>query len=160
MLTWLRIIVSCFCLVLCVLCAALWVRSYIACDVAARVSRYALATAANYKGSIDGTVEVSPEMFPRQMHAEYHLSYGSPMRDQLERRNGFFGFYWSRSETDNSRSWQYCFPLWPFVIIFALTSVVTRPRPRFQFELRDLWILLSVLALMLGTIFSMFRGDF
>jgi hypothetical protein len=32
MVTWLRIIVSCFCLVLCVLLAALWVRSYFVTD--------------------------------------------------------------------------------------------------------------------------------
>jgi hypothetical protein len=167
MVTWLRIIVSCFCLVLCVLFAALWVQSYRSCMVAILASINHLtpmapedeiwATSCS-RGIIH--IHINPpqratktkwiwDVIPTsRVHADLQLS---PYQNQyITTWKGWFGFGYSVFRMNGQISRRLTLPIWMPTVVCGLLAVLTRSKPRWRFGLRDLFALTTVAALVIG----------
>jgi hypothetical protein len=158
MVTWLRIIVSCFCLTFFVLLTWLWVRSYFNTDTAARISGFSQFEIHSHLGILSFDLYTGTE---RRLNAattpayQFRRSNAAGMRDS----KGILGFYWRSS---GPSSWgfshtEFTLPLWPLIWLFGLPAFFIRPKPRWQFGLRDIMLFLTMFGLAFGAITSLIR---
>lgn len=172
MVTWLRRIASYFCLVMCVLFAALWVRSYFTSDliVTTDLSGDVRDLSSNFQlnegrmfyqqrtvedGKLDRIAQMTPELFPHTnyKYQKWLTTSGSnrvsmPVPPKLEK---FFGIGWRSSVARNGdEHFQWVFPLWLPVVGLGLVATALRPKPRWRFGLRDLLALTTIAAVIVG----------
>lgn len=161
MLTWLRIIVSSFCLVLCVLFAALWLQSY-------RSTTAVILAPTNYPPPLleiwgthcsSGLIRLHYD--PKQSSTKtkwiwYNIPASSnlqlsPYQNQyITTWKGMFGFGWSVSRFNGDISRTLTLPVWMPMVVCGLLSVLIRSKPRWQFGLRDLFAVTTAAALIIG----------
>jgi hypothetical protein len=148
MVTWLRIIVSCFCLVLCILLAALWVCSY----------------------QTPGNVAKQPVLIDHNMLLGFTNAFGYvsiwydgdgrsvPWRwkklniRSMENVNDYVGI------RSLKFGWGVTGPHWFFMLIAAILAVVSRPAPRWRFGMRELLVISTIGAVVVGTTAAVFRA--
>jgi hypothetical protein len=176
MVTWLRIIVSFFCLVLCVLFAALWVRSYFVADsistIDLSVSPHETGTLqvsrgeANYQyadhpAGLDHMLKIFPRRFPDGVRtSRMWLTYKATSLGK--RRSGFkpdfellgIGFY-TEAGRDGQHFLGWRLPFWILVFTSGIIAYAAKPTPRRQFGMRELLVLLTVGAITVGTLVIM-----
>jgi hypothetical protein len=167
MLTWLRIIVSCFCLVLCVLFAALWVRSYSSGDTI----RYAQRSEIDFDNdtkvmpgdlwsatSGDGIVLLKHQSGSSDS-ADWTVNYFPEVTPWFGGTN-FFGFAFLQYNSPNADASATAvgMPHWFLVLLIATISLVVKPKPRFRFGLRELFVLSTVGAITVGTLVIVLRA--
>jgi hypothetical protein len=164
MLTWLRRIVSCFCLVLCVLFAALWVRSYLTADSITTVDMRSGVE------DLSSTFQVNKGtlFYQRVIHEDGKLRWLTPMPDNSPhdkhsvwmpavlvgpppKFKSILGVGWHTSTgRQGERYFQWLLPIWSLVLTTALLAIAIRPKPRSRFGLRDLFTLTTVAAVVMG----------
>jgi hypothetical protein len=151
MLTWLRRIAACIFLTLAILFAALWVRSYFTRDLVARVSRCSRVTAESIKGAVFGEVISSREpIFP---YPSSVYQFRSRPSARVGLTHALTGFHWEKKLLGKTTYLtNYRFPLWPVVLILSVTAIVILPKPRLRFSLFALFLLLTMVAISIGTI--------
>jgi hypothetical protein len=180
MLTWLRIIVSSFCLVLCVLFAALWVQSY-------RSTMVVAITPINSRSGLSGMNEFLSVWCSRGLvriqitpHPTRVTIYTNPRHPNISRNStrtkwiwdivprsadlqitplqtqylttwkGWFGFGWSVSRFNGNVSRTLTFPILMPTVVCGFLAVLIRSKLRWQFGLRDLFAVTTVAALIIG----------
>lgn len=162
MLIWLRIIVSSFSLAMCILFSVLWVRSFFCQDLAVRQTGYTILRLTSSQGVIRGEYYSSISRIDMDTRTIYQFRSRDAARGGTKSDKGLLGFYfWNPSDT----SWggmqfiEFRFPPWPFVLLTALGALLVRPKPRLQFGLRDLILLVTFLGIMLGAIASLINAS-
>ena len=157
MLTWLRIVVSCFCLVLCVLFAALWVRSSSYLDVIDQGPSYRRVALMSRMGIFSLTV-LDPPMGPwtdargRWLGAKANL-----WSTQSNSQSKSFGWRYKQGSTGQAALSVYL-PHWLLVIIAGCIAYFAKPKPRWQFGLRELFVLSTIGAITVGTLAAVLRA--
>ena len=159
MLTWLRIAVSCFCLVLCVLFVALWIESYNSYNSV-------------YKRTLEGRPTFHIIRILEASRGQIKLNYEDrfnehyPTKWGLDRDEAFnfggrkrtIGFGWSMGATSKFRYRSILLPIWFPTIISGLIAYVAKPKPRWQFGSRELLTLTSAVAITAGTFAALVRS--
>lgn len=169
MLTWLRIIVSCFCLVLCVLFAAIWVQSYRSCMVA-------ILARADYPPPIlqiwgtycsRGLIQVHYDPKHSSPKTKWildivpgstDLQLVSLQTQYLTTWKGMFGFGCSVSRFNGQVSRTLTFPIWMPKAVFGFLTILIRPMPRWRFGLHELFVLTTIVAIIASAVVVFLRG--
>jgi hypothetical protein len=171
MLTWLRIIVSCFCLVLCVLFAASWVRSYICIDLVVtadmrfnqwRTSIFEISSGQLrfQQAAIDGKPSELEMRVILKGQPVVHRWSDAELGKWVGPQSTYLGFavHSSTDRQSGKRHLQWSVPHWALVFVFGLAAYAAKPRPRFRFGLRELIVLSTVVAITLGTFIIVLRA--
>lgn len=170
MVTWLRIVVSCFCLVTCVLFTASWVRSYFRADSVAtydmRFNQWRSNTFQIARGRLcfqQGTQDGEPS--PREMQAifskgrllvRHWLITNKPM--WAGPKSTYIGFaYNSSTNRSGKRFLSWSLPHWFLVSAMAILAFVVKPKPRWQFGLRELFLIFTFGAIAAGSLALVLR---
>jgi hypothetical protein len=147
MVAWLRIIVSCFCLVLCVLFAALWVRGWFYYDIVERVA--VVSETKVMRTWLIGLGAVIYQEYPRT-HSGSEARWKSSYRPTADWRDNLYPpFLYFRWEY-NSRRTYVAFPTGFAAVMNAFGAYFAKPKPRRQFGLRDIFVLSTVVTLIVG----------
>jgi hypothetical protein len=157
MLTWLRITVSCFCMVLCVSFAALWVRSYYHTDTLRSLYRenIAITKVRDHVISNYGSAKIYFRTGgnPVWKTAKWDLlSSDYPPKPQRQ------WFSWKRGSMGGARLNIVTIPYWFAVPSIALLATAIRPKPRWRFGLRELFVLSTIGAITIGTLAVVLRA--
>ena len=144
---------SCFCLVLCVLFAMLWVRSSDYVDsIEARSSK----TAVSIKSWIGG-VRFRLIIWPKKHFVSNRGFWVSmPTGDSTfpPRR---YDMKYERSR-EGTRLYEVLVPDWFLVVLTGLIAFFAKPKPRFRFGIRELFALSTVGAITVGTFAAVLRA--
>lgn len=162
MVAWLRIIVSCFSLALCIMFSTLWMRSYFYRDLAIRQTGFTLLRLNNSQGVIRGEFYRSKSRIDMCTSTVYQFRSRDAPRGGGGKIKGFLGFYiWNPSDSSwrGNQFIEFSFPPWPFVLLTAPAALLVRPTPRWRFGLRDLMMLITFLGIMLGVITSLINAS-
>lgn len=153
MLTWLRIVVSCFCLVLCVLLVALWVRSCFYVDLIDQGPKYRRASLRNRRHVIELFVFDPPMYDPRDRQDRWFRGrLGGNVPSQS-------WFYWRYKNDPRGRSYIVArVPHWLLVLATALVAYGAKPKPRWKFGMRELFVLSTIGAITVGTLAVVLRA--
>jgi hypothetical protein len=172
MVTWLRIIVSCFCLVLCVLFAALWARGFFLTDVVTsldlkqdwnstfQIGRgLLLYQQVTHTGSrLERFIEINPELIP-QGQTNYRKWITVKGTVVPEPKNTFLRIsYCASTSWDGTRYLGWSFPHWMIVGTCGLIATVAKSRPRWKFGMRELLVLLTVGTCTVGSLAVFLRA--
>ncbi len=178
MLTWLRIIVSCFCLVLCVSFAALWPRSYSWYERVTLITPYveAIIEVSFYNGPPKGTAAFRVYFLPDGSmggFAELSRRPVTPVRNRVTpvtfgnrvpvivriRGDGILGF---KAKAYHSvigpRILTLQAPHWFLIALTAILAYIAKPKPRWQFGMRELFVLSTIGAITVGALAIMLRA--
>ncbi|QEG34838.1 hypothetical protein Pr1d_21230 [Bythopirellula goksoeyrii] len=171
MLTWLRLFLSCFCIVLCVLFTALWVRSWYYLDTVFE-SRLILSSIQlqRIEESIIsanrvigyGTNDRKGWSFVDKVADESRWHWTTtPLRQgnpQIKIMPAFLGFqYVNEMKPNGTRFRGIRLPIWFLVLSTGLIAAAIRPIPRWQFGLRELFVLSTIAAFILGPLGILMR---
>ena len=160
MLTWLRIVVSCVCLVLCVLFAALWVRSYYYGDFVQKTFRvsprtsYNLTIATSGKGSI--SLHLGVQSGPNIKFVNWR--FDSESTAEYTPEGHWLNFVWLTLRYEYRNVRHILFPHWFAILIFGFTAYLVKPKPRWQFGMRELFVLSTIGAITVGTLAAVLRA--
>jgi hypothetical protein len=159
MLPRLRTIVSCFCLVLCVLFAALWVRSCFRFDfVTQRVRGPVDSPNAIKFGFGQGIAAYERDRNPSKNAGKVLWRRGS-VTLPVASKTLFLNFEWVAWTHPNGATYERVrIPIWCFILFTLLLAIAIRPQPRWRFGLRDLFTLTTVAALVIGPLAFWLRG--
>lgn len=158
MLAWLRIIVSCFCLVLCVLFAALWVRSYYHTDTLSTLYRKSIVSVLVRDHAISNYGSMKLYFItggdPAWKTAKWDLSSSDyPPKPQRQ------WFRWNKFRMGGARVNTVTIPHWFAVLSTALLVIAIRPKPRWRFGLRELFLISTFGAFAFGTLAMLMRAS-
>ncbi len=174
MLTWLRIVVSCFCLVLCVLFTALWVLSYVRTVIydtteispnLYRVNYYLIAQGTlSFKQRTSDGKDIGADVnarqsFPPDGHMLRRKWETIDHVPQIRPKSNFLGIgYRSLNSRSGIKVIEWSLPYWILVAIFGLTAFIAKPKPRWRFGLRELFVLSTIGAITVGTLAFVLRA--
>ncbi len=160
MFTWLRIVVSCFCLVLCFLFAALWVRSYYYCDYI-----HGIASSPVVPTHVTSLVSLRGE-FSAQRMTQRGKVYVPAVWEWLPHvpieeppyRPGILGFEWSHTPWAGGGQSAINFPIWFLWLTNGTAAFIAKPMPCWRFGLRELFVLSTIAAITIGTLTAVLRA--
>jgi hypothetical protein len=161
-----RIVVTCFFLLLCVLFAALWVRSYLYGDNF-EAMRYWKTEGTGSKIPADQYTlsSVSGVIFFRHLPGSHRgtLTWDFSYRDtdpKFALRRGIFGFYWRRGPLgapgkplpgpNKLLMTAFSIPHWFLVLVTASLAIAIKPKPHWHFSLRQIVVFTTLFAVLLG----------
>lgn len=156
MLTWLRIIVSCFCMVVCVLFAALWARSYIHWDIFSYHDSSRWLSMSVSQGVLnidtglwsDATHEL-PRLYWQQM---------DPVQPKLGPGERLAKMPWFECEVYATGVSHLLIAIWLPVLTAIVLATLIRPQPRLRFGLRELFVLSTIGAITVGILAVVLRS--
>jgi hypothetical protein len=140
---------------------AIWisVRSYFYSDTIARVTGYSQATAESIKGVVRGEVYAGNERINTYTDSVYQFRTHPTGRGPIRYDSGLMGFHWKHDNWKGRHLIEYRFPLWPLLVAVALATFLVRPKPKLRFGLFDLSLLVTMLAIAVGTSVSLMNAS-
>jgi len=143
----LRIAAACFCLVLCIGFVALWVQIYSTYGQLFKTGRFSVC---NQEGSLClvWKTEAAKKTGPRLVDKAVKLKHKQKKRTT----SNVVGF----APAD-----RYCFPhwlIWSPVLLTGGLAVLLKPKPRLKFSLRELLLLTTITAVVLGAVAALGRA--
>jgi hypothetical protein len=154
-----RLALSYVAFVLAALFALLWLRSYFYSDIAARTTQGSLSSQYSHLllESINGVIRgkifsaESPGKPLAPVAYQFRSRKASPVNAANRRTS--LGFYW-KSEVwgKRSRYTEFSAPHWTFVLVIAFLAIALRPKPRWRYGVRDLFVFLTVTAIIVGIV--------
>ena len=164
MLTWLRIVVSCFCLVLCFLFAGLLVSSYYRHDYLLHhepplAHNQMILVAAN--GVVGFQRLTSQPVVYGRKGWEWAIDpvRQRPHRPVIPIKPALIAFRWSHITNKNGPGHTILqLPIWFLALTTALIAYGAKPKPRWRIGLRELFVLSTIGAITVGTIAAVLRA--
>jgi hypothetical protein len=150
MIIWLRIIVSCFCIVLCALFGTMWVRSY----QQGTIIGVAIFAVPNPNGASPiweigcsrGQIRIiHAGRFPNLRRVEWKWYTTKPFDLAAGVKNGRIMVYGDEFQVT-------LLPLWLLTLTNSLIAILIRPKPWWRFRLLELCILSTTVAIISGFI--------
>lgn len=163
MVTWLRIVVSCFCLVLCVLFSMLWVRSHYQYDYLGYMARLPRNQMVLMAAEGSARFQRQRQVVGSTSEPLWFWSTKPPRTTPLPPPTtgvvnpGLLGFRWYHRTSKDSLSIEAKLPIWFLVLTTGLIACVVRPKPRWQFGMRELFTLSTVGAITIGMLAVLLR---
>ncbi len=155
MLTWLRIVVSCFCLVLCVLFAALWIRSWFGLDMIRITDGTTETTITSNYGNILFQQRLEPSAQPEPFSVFSASAPAKVFRPQSHSK--MFGFSWRTIRTNRGLDYNIRqVPHWIIFVPAGLLAIALRTKPRWRFSLGELAGLVTLTAIEFGFLAYLF----
>ncbi|MCA9229452.1 MAG: hypothetical protein KDA57_02275 [Planctomycetales bacterium] len=162
---WLRIVISQFALVLCVSFGVLWAGSYSHQGVLnSRIKKTYGFYMSSWEGIIrSGCIDIIKEPFGSQFTRStiLRLHFKKPvnpiktkMKGQFSHLPNMFGFH----VTHLNNGWAMSVPHWFLVLLTGATAITFKPKPRLKFSLREIMLLTTITAGVVGAVTILFRS--
>jgi hypothetical protein len=145
----LRNLGSSICLLACFAFVALWVRSYFRYDaISGPLPGDCSAFANSWHGRFLYRQRNTPEFPSFHWYSAPAAEYGERRRQEdadgrHTRTKTFLGF---SAIAMSSGGWQASFPYWFTIILAGMLAAVLKPKPRWRFSLRGLFVILTLAA--------------
>jgi hypothetical protein len=150
MLRRLRIAACLICFAAFVTSGVMWVESYFrhnAINAKLSASRLLLVVSRQGELKLDSLPDESPHWVWASLPLDTPIMFNRGKALQPPNANhGFYLQFW------NLLRWTLAFPHWFAVVVTGVLTIALRPRPRWRFTLRDIFVATTLFAIILGTI--------